>query len=78
MSDDDHWNPLVPELTVKDLEASLGFHCAAGFAPLRALKDSWYAASETTEEGQREFLFQDPDGFLMRFAQPLGTRPAAR
>ena len=143
MSDDDHWIPLVPELTVKDLEASLRFYRAAGFsvrfrrddppfayldlghaqimleeehaggwniealdrplgrgvnfqievadagksfaaligagfAPLRALKDTWYAVSETTEEGQREFLFQDPDGFLMRFAQPLGTRPAAR
>ena len=31
MSDDDHWNPLVPELTVKDLEASLRFYRAAGF-----------------------------------------------
>lgn len=143
MSADEYWNPMVPELTVKDLEASLRFYRAAGFsvrfrrdappfaylergqaqimleeehaggwnlepldrplgrgvnfqievadadksfaaligagfAPFRALRDTWYAVSETTEEGQREFLFQDPDGFLMRFAQPLGHRAAAR
>ena len=41
-----------------------------GFALFRELKESWYAVSETMEEGQREFLAQDPDGYLMRFAQP--------
>ena len=139
MSADECWNPLVPELTVKDLEASLRFYRAAGFSvrfrrdappfaylelgqaqimleeehaggwnvepldrplgrgvnfqievadaqktcaalmgigiePFRDLKDTWYAVSETVEEGQREFLVQDPDGFLLRFSQPLGRR----
>ena len=140
---DGYWNPLVPELTAKDLEASLRFYRAAGFSvrfrrddppfaylelghaqimleeehaggwniepldrPLgrginfqievsdaqstyaalvgtgfalfRELKESWYAVSETMEEGQREFLAQDPDGYLMRFVQPLGQRSVIR
>lgn len=140
---DDCWNPLVPELTVTDLEASLRFYRAAGFSerfrrddppfayldlgraqimleerhaggwniepldrplgrginfqievvdvratrdalvgigfrPFRELKETWYPVSETVEEGQREFLVQDPDGYLMRFAQPLGSRERAR
>ncbi len=29
------------------------------------------------EMGQLEFLVQDPDGYLLRFAEPLGMRPAA-
>lgn len=139
MPDDDSWNPLVPELTVRHLETSLRFYRAAGFSvrfrrdhppfaylelgqaqimleeehaggwniepldrplgrginfqievadaakiltalaaigfkPFRDLKESWYAVSDTIEEGQREFLVQDPDGFLLRFSQPLGRR----
>jgi predicted enzyme related to lactoylglutathione lyase len=133
------WNPMVPELTVTSLEASLRFYRAAGFTvrftrpdppfayielgqaqlmleqqhaggwniepldrPLgrgvnfqvevpdaasvlaklnelgvstfRTVKDTWYRVSAQTEAGQREFLVQDPDGYLMRFAQYLGTR----
>jgi catechol 2,3-dioxygenase-like lactoylglutathione lyase family enzyme len=133
---DEYWNPLVPELTVSDLEASLRFYGAAGFVvrfrrsgppfaylelgqaqimleekhagdwnieppqrplgrginfqvevldvqrtlaalteigfkPVRELREAWYRVSETREEGQREFLVHDPDGYLMRFAQPI-------
>jgi len=32
MADDEYWNPLVPELTVTDLGASLRFYRAAGFS----------------------------------------------
>ena len=45
--------------------------------PFRAMKDTWYPVSSTHQEGQREFLVQDPDGYLMRFAQYLGRRSAA-
>lgn len=141
-SDDEYWNPLVPELIVTDLEASLSFYRAAGFSvrfrrpepsfaylelgraqimleqqhadgwnvaplvrplgrginiqvevvdvqgifaalvalgfvPLIEPRESWYRVSDTREEGQREFLIQDPDGYLMRFAQYLGRRAAA-
>ncbi len=37
--------------------------------------DAWYRAGDQ-EIGQAEFLVQDPDGYLLRFAQLIGTRPA--
>ncbi|APO53579.1 catechol 2,3-dioxygenase-like lactoylglutathione lyase family enzyme [Bradyrhizobium diazoefficiens] len=33
----------------------------------------WYRVGDL-EVGQREFLVQDPDGYLMRFVERLGTR----
>lgn len=141
MTNEDYWNPLVPELTVADLAASLRFYETAGFAvrfrrddppfayielgqahlmleqehadgwrvgpldrplgrginlqievadaervrasllragatPLHDVQDAWYRVSDDREEGQREFLVQDPDGYLLRFAQVLAQRPA--
>ena len=135
----DYWNPLVPELVVADVDASLRFYSAAGFhvrfrrkkpdfayielgeaqlmliqqhdsswniEPLdRPLgrgvnfqievpstsavaerltregfelfqepKEVWYRVSDSQQEGQIELLAQDPDGYLMRFAQVLGSR----
>ncbi|MFB2862449.1 bleomycin resistance protein [Aeromonas sp. MdU4] len=35
----------------------------------------WYPVGEMLA-GQREFLLQDPDGYLLRFVQYLGERPA--
>jgi predicted enzyme related to lactoylglutathione lyase len=142
MTEEQYWNPMVPELTVTSLQASLGFYITAGFtvrlrredppfaylelgdaqlmleqqhtlgwniepldrplgrginfqievpdadtllrqlqaigvAPYRAIKDTWYRVSESQEEGQREFLVQDPDGYLLRFMKYLGRRSAA-
>ena len=34
----------------------------------------WYRTGETEEAGSREFLVQDPDGYLIRFVQSIGTR----
>ncbi|KJV09933.1 hypothetical protein VZ95_08275, partial [Elstera litoralis] len=36
---------------------------------------AWYRENDI-EHGQMELLVQDPDGYLLRFVQPLGTRPA--
>lgn len=142
MQEEQYWNPLVPELTVADIERSLRFYAAAGFsvrfrrtdpafaylelgqaqlmleqehaegwnvAPLerplgrgvnfqievqnaevvltalqslgfqtfRGISDAWYPVSVSQQEGQREFLVQDPDGYLLRFAQYLGRRNAS-
>jgi catechol 2,3-dioxygenase-like lactoylglutathione lyase family enzyme len=35
-------------------------------------EEKWYRVGDV-ERGQRQFLVQDPDGYLLRFAQPLGT-----
>lgn len=39
----------------------------------RPIKEDWYRHGEI-EHGQRQFLVQDPDGYLLRFAQHLGER----
>ncbi|EJM89730.1 MULTISPECIES: bleomycin resistance protein [unclassified Pseudomonas] len=49
----------------------------AGFPLYRACKDTWYRA-DTVEVGQREFIVQDPDGYLVRLVERLGERPAAK
>ncbi len=45
----------------------------AGLAPFRPLAENWYRA-DMLEFGQLEVLVQDPDGYLLRFATPLGER----
>lgn len=47
---------------------------AAGVQLFREPRESWYATGDT-EEGQREFLVQDPDGYLLRLCEVLGGRP---
>jgi len=36
--------------------------------------ERWYRR-DNTAVGQRQFLVMDPDGYLLRFAQSLGTKP---
>lgn len=56
--------------------AALQARCKAAGYPLRMeLQDNWYRAGEW-QIGQREFLLLDPDGYMLRFAQPLGERNA--
>jgi hypothetical protein len=38
--------------------------------------EKWYRAGDR-ELGQRQFLVQDPDGYLLRFCQDLGERERA-
>ena len=38
-------------------------------------EENWYRVADTLS-GNREFLVQDPDGYLLRFSQHLGTKPA--
>jgi lactoylglutathione lyase len=46
----------------------------AGFALRKPLEEHWYRDNKILH-GERNFLVQDPDGFLLRFAQSLGTKP---
>jgi catechol 2,3-dioxygenase-like lactoylglutathione lyase family enzyme len=39
----------------------------------RPMAENWYRENDS-EHGQREFLIQDPDGYLLRFTQSLGMR----
>lgn len=44
----------------------------------RETTENWYRISETTEEGVKEFLIQDADGYLLRFQQFIGERQIGR
>ncbi len=37
------------------------------------MEEKWYQ-KDTEEVGHKQFLIQDPDGYLLRFFQDLGTR----
>ena len=45
----------------------------ANWPLFRECHDAWYPIAGT-ERGNRQFLVQDPDGYLLRFAQDLGKR----
>jgi catechol 2,3-dioxygenase-like lactoylglutathione lyase family enzyme len=47
---------------------------AAGLQLFREPQEHWYVTGDK-EEGQREFLVQDPDGYLLRMCESLGQRP---
>ena len=40
------------------------------------MEEKWYR-KEDVELGHRQFLVQDPDGYLLRFFQDLGERPSS-
>ena len=50
---------------------------AVGWPLFRSPEDAWYRVGDL-ETGVREFLVQDPDGYLLLFAEGLGRRPARR
>lgn len=63
------------QIEVASVGAVVGRLDAAGVPLFRPIADNWYGDG-TVEHGQRELLVQDPDGYLLRFAEVLGTRPA--
>ncbi|MEL6679898.1 MAG: VOC family protein [Pseudomonadota bacterium] len=56
-----HLAPLLAALAGRDL--------------VMPVEERWYRAGGR-ELGQRQFTVADPDGYLLRFAQDLGHRPA--
>ena len=56
--------------SIAPLLAALG---GAGWPPFEQPSEAWYRVGGQ-ETGQREFLVQDPDGYLLRFAEDLGMR----
>ena len=63
------------QTTVRALAPILAALDAAGWPLFRPVQESWYRVG-AEEGGQREFLVQDPDGTLLRFAEDIATRPA--
>ena len=47
---------------------------AAKIDLFRELKEAWYDIGDRLS-GEKEFLVQDPDGYLLRFTEHLGEKP---
>jgi catechol 2,3-dioxygenase-like lactoylglutathione lyase family enzyme len=65
------------QIEVEDIAALHQRLLASGAHLFRPLATEWYR-EDGIEHGQTQFLVQDPDGYLLRFMQHLGERPATR
>lgn len=63
------------EIQVSDLEPILQRLEAGGVPLFLAPEEQWYRSGDR-EIGVRQFLVQDPDGYLLRLQTEIGTRPA--
>ena len=61
------------QIEVDDLAPILARLEAAGIALFRPVEEAWYRAGEGYS-GNRQFLVQDPDGYLLRMFEDLGSR----
>ena len=61
------------QIAVKDIADLQAHVLAAGARIVVPLEDRWYRVGDTME-GNRQFVVQDPDGYLLRFFQDLGTQ----
>ena len=41
------------------------------------MEEKWYHKDDT-EVGNKQFLVQDPDGYVLRFSEDLGSRPVVQ
>ena len=64
------------EITVRDVGILLEALARGGWPLFFGPEERWYRVSPHEETGVHQFLVQDPDGYLLRFSQPLGRRPS--
>ena len=62
------------QIRVASVATLLGRLASLGWPLFRDPHDAWYRVG-ALETGNRQFLVQDPDGYLLRFFEHLGTRP---
>jgi len=62
------------EIKVKSVDAPHKRLVDAGWPLYRQMQERWYR-SDNIEIGVRQFLVQDPDGYLLRFSEWIGDRP---
>lgn len=58
----------------KDASDLVNRFTTASISLRKPLEENWYRENEI-EHGELNFLVQDPDGYLLRFAERLGARP---
>ncbi len=62
------------EIDVDDVDVLHAALQASGHDLFLPLEERWYER-DTDVIGVRQFAVQDPDGYLLRFSQVIGTRP---
>lgn len=65
------------QITVPDVSASYERVQRTDLEIIVPLEDRWYRQSDL-ERGNRQFVVADPDGYLLRFYQDLGSRSLSR
>ena len=63
------------KIEVADADRLHGRVQAAGFTIVIPLEERWYRQNEI-ENGHKQFVVADPDGYLLRFSTSLGQRRA--
>lgn len=63
------------QIEVPDVQGLYDRFKNAGHSIFTDMEDKWYRVNDT-EAGNRQFWVQDPDGYLLRFFENLGERPA--
>ncbi len=63
------------QIEVEDATAIADAIASAGLPFLLPVEDRWYRRDDDLV-GRRQFVVADPDGYLMRCSQDIGTRPA--
>ncbi len=63
------------EFAIADLEAAHARIKHHNYPIRLDIHEKWYRVGDQ-EAGVRQFLIQDPDGYLLRFQQDIGIRPA--
>jgi catechol 2,3-dioxygenase-like lactoylglutathione lyase family enzyme len=63
------------QMETGDLDGILARLSAAGWPLFRPVEEAWYRAGDLYS-GNRQFLVQDPDGYLLRMFQDIGETPA--
>ncbi|MDN5434534.1 MAG: VOC family protein [Acinetobacter sp.] len=61
------------QFEVDQLDSILNRLDVAQWPLFEALEERWYRA-ENIEHGQKQFLVQDPDGYLLRIVEVIGER----
>src|SRR5271170_906066 len=62
------------QINVKDVHDLYIRAKNAGFQIVIPLEEKWYRQNDK-ENGNRQFVVADPDGYLLRFFEDLGQRP---
>lgn len=65
------------QIDMPDLTPLLTALRAASYPLHLPVEEKWYRA-DAQDIGQHQFIVADPDGYLLRFCQPLGTRPVQK